>query len=186
MIFSDHYKVVGIGIPKTATRSFAASLSMDYVRVSPGHPTALDVSGDLENRGKVWGDYYSFVITRNPWDRYYSFYNFLVGARKSVPPRRVDPKLIFKAFISQMASQDSFFLDGKGDVMVEHLGDFENLNAEFAHLCGKMGIEERPLQHVNTSKSVATRDELFDDEVVDIIAQKEAVVIGLMGYSYPG
>jgi hypothetical protein len=70
--------------------------------------------------------------------------------------------------------------------MVSHLGDFKNLDDEFALLCGKLDIEMRSLQHVNASNPMVAKEDLFDDEVVDIIAQKESVVIDLMGYNYPG
>jgi hypothetical protein len=186
MIWSESAKIIGVGIPKTATQSLAASLDVDSVSSSRRHSTALQVADDLSKLGKVWGDYYTFVITRNPWDRYYSFYNFLVANSDTILPQRVDPKMVFKSFIEQMDSQDVFFLDRKGEVMVSHLGDFKNLDDEFALLCGKLDIEMRSLQHVNASNPMVAKEDLFDDEVVDIIAQKESVVIDLMGYNYPG
>ncbi len=186
MIYSDHYKVAGIGIPKTATRSLASSIKMNFVAVSPLHKTALEVSQDMAERGKAWDDYYTFTIVRNPWERYWSFYNFLVGNSKNQHnKKRVFPaKAVFKSFLTQMSSQDSFFLDKDGNVMVDHLGDFKNLDSEFSLLCEKMGVEGRCLQHINKSEPVCSWDELFDDDIIGIISEKESCVIDLMGYVY--
>lgn len=187
MIYSPYHKIVGVGIPKTGTVSFSASLRRDDIVAFGRHDTAIKIAGNMARIGEVWGDYYTFTITRNPWDRFYSFYNFTdkddVGRQYR---QSIGPRLAFKEFVAKMKPQDAFFTDEEGNVMVDHVGEFSNLDDEFASLCERVGFQGLSLKHMNAGNYVYSREELFDDEVVDLISQRESFVIDLMGYTYDG
>ena len=94
MLISHSHKFITIDIPKTATRSLRETLVPQNVIDIVGEPrknvdfyqhgTAQQCLKSLRKSNKNFSDYFSFVIVRNPWDRYYSFLNTLKNMRKNI------------------------------------------------------------------------------------------------------
>ena len=86
MLISHKHKFITIDIPKTATRSLRETFVPQNIIDIVGEPnlnadfyqhgTAQQCRNSLQKLNKNFSDYFSFVIVRNPWSRYYSFFKY--------------------------------------------------------------------------------------------------------------
>jgi len=91
---------------------------------------------------------------------------------------------VLKNIILNNNSQDSYFCDESGKIIVDHIAEFENLRNEFVLLCDKLGIQAPTLQHGNKSANSLNMHDIYNQELIDLVAQKEKSVIELKGYKY--
>lgn len=153
--------------------------------------------------------FFKFAFVRNPWDRIVSCYVDKIldrPSRESFMGKKDDlfleypwyrPDLTFKEFVffvsqtpdamsdEHFRSQSSFITDSKGKVFVDFFGKCENLQNDFAHVCGKLSVPLAPLGHVNKTK----RDHYssyYDEETRDLVALRYQDDIRRFGYSFEG
>lgn len=81
-------------------------------------------------------------------------------------------------------SQDSYYCDTNGKIIVDHIASFENIKNEFIFLCDKTGINTVKLQHGNKSSNHLNFYNIYTQELIDLVAEKEKRVIELKGYEY--
>lgn len=94
-----------------------------------------------------------------------------------------DDQTVLKNIILNNSSQDSYYCDQNGEVIVDYIASFENLENEFLLLCDQVGISPPILHHGNkTSSSLDIRD-IYNQELIDLVARKESAVIKLKEYS---
>lgn len=159
----DHkHKCIFIHIPKTAGTSIEKSLGIkkwdpsllrlrkefliDGVLYAPQHLTAVMVRGNKKAK-KWWKDYFKFSIVRHPYTRVLSEFcwvnrhrgpNFKftrVGFNKHL-------KHYYKALDKDhKLSQYSYLHDDDGNLMVDYVAKFENLQEEFRFLKKKLHIQ---------------------------------------------
>tara|TARA_B110000285_G_C14694166_1_gene410455 strand:- start:197 stop:541 length:345 start_codon:yes stop_codon:yes gene_type:complete len=93
---------------------------------------------------------------------------------------------IFEKITENAKSQDAFYCDDNGQVILDHIGKFEDVNAEFESLCGVLDFKGKSLAHLNAnSYSLASYSDIYrDSRLVDYVAKKEAKVIALQGYEF--
>ena len=213
MLFSTQKKFVKIDIPKTASRSYRESLwDTGYLEPFGGsdsgdnrkwqHATFSEMC-DHEDFDKVIDqNYYIHTIVRNPWHRYVSFVNFYL----SIPGK---PYLRFKKIFSDTTkerfqrqykaeellkkiknnrvwkTQIEYITNDKGDIVVENIGKFEDIKNEFSNFCSAVKINEKiDFKHSNKSVPYVTAEDIFNQECIDYIAEKEKPIIDMMGYTY--
>lgn len=214
MLISHKHKFITIDIPKTGTRSFRESL----------HPLGLiDIVGkpfieagfyqhDTANRAKKqfaknnwnWSGYFKFTIVRNPWARYFSFFNYFKSYGEKYLSRdesinwrepeinqgklcvelfeNKDDKTVLKNIILNNDSQDSYYCDENGKIIVDHVATFEDLENEFVFLCDRVGVKTPILQHGNKSSNSPNMHDIYNQELIDLVEQKESGAIKLKGY----
>jgi hypothetical protein len=171
------------------------------------HGTAAECKNSLSNIDLNFNNYYSICFTRNPWGRYFSFFKYCKNkseqfkAQKNLLTEWSNHKIIqgkywasifdqqsdkeiFKNIILDNSSQDTFYYDKNRAIMVNHVADFENLQSEFASFCDKIDINTPKLKHDNQSYSAFSMHDFYDQELIDLVAEKEAGVIELKGYDY--
>ena len=68
--------------------------------------------------------------------------------------------------------------------MVDHIASFEDLSNEFVFLCDQVGIKAPNLQHGNKSSNSPNMHDIYNQELIDFVAQKEKGVIELKDYAY--
>jgi hypothetical protein len=124
---------------------------------------------------KYWQSYFKFAFVRNPWDRLVSWWSMINGYRPQLeagaPPNN------FQRFILQNAStfeeflencdreiidpdggkwiyrnQIDYLIDANGDVMVDFIGRFEDLQKDFAVVASKASGWVQPLSHENKAE----------------------------------
>ena len=153
-----------------------------------------------------WDDYFKFTIVRNPWQRYFSFFKYFksygekyMRGDESINWREPeinqgklcvelfknkDNQTVLKNIILNNNSQDSYFCDESGKIIVDHIAEFEDLQNEFFLLCDKVGIQAPTLQYGNKSSNHLNLYNIYTQELIDLVAEKEKRVITLNSYDY--
>lgn len=163
-------------------------------------------SHDLRNKNfKYFKDSYersfskfSFTFVRNPWDRLVSSYEYLKSGGNNFRDLEDYEKIFSKYgnfrntilnwkqdFFHQIhfKQQLEWICDNNGNVIVDFVGRFENLQQDFDIACDKMQVTRIQLPRVgNISHKHYT--EYYDDETVEIVAQKYAQDIDYFRYKF--
>jgi sulfotransferase famil protein len=166
--------------PRTGLRRLLSHLP---VQESPGevafraHTTARWARMKISPR--VFDSYTAFSVVRNPFDRAVSNYHFLLQRPEHHSHRHVR-QMTFDEYLKFLKgrrwmrdpTQRYRVIDSHGRLLCTPILRFESLQADFANLCGKLGLEVAPsLGHRNPSahrpfheyyERRATRDAVVD------------------------
>lgn len=170
------------------------------------HGSASSARQVFTENGWVWRNYYKWTIARNPWERYFSFFKYFKSYGEKYLSR--DPSIhwglpeinqgkycynlflkssyqtILKNIILNNNSQSSYYFDENGELIVDYIADFENFSNEFHILCKKVEIQTPKLAHENKSINCFNINDIYNQELIDLVADKEEVIIKLKGYKY--
>ena len=169
------------------------------------HGAAIQAKKQFSKNNWNWNDYFKFTIVRNPWSRYFSFFKYFKSygekyLRKDGSINWNEPELnqgklcvelfknkddqtILKNIILNNPSQDSYYCDENGEIIVDHIASFEDLSNEFVFLCKQVGIKTPSLQHGNKSSNSHNMHDIYNQQLIDLVAGKENSVIDLKSYS---
>lgn len=210
MICKD-FKCVFVHIPKVAGQSieyfFYSLLGVKRETLLLGHNedpklgpeelshlTAEEYISFSYMTSAQFNSYYKFSFVRNPWTRLVSEYIF----------NDYISKFEFKDFVfnnfpeidyhddayRHVLPQYEFLYDSGENVLVDFVGRFENLQADFNIVCQKLGIENTTLPHFNPSKkNKALKEykpywEYYDDETKEFVAKFYQKDIETFGYTF--
>ena len=168
----DDLNCIFIHIPKAAGISICRAL---FGNLGGGHTTIrkyelIYPKSDFDQRFK-------FTVVRNPWDRVVSAFYFLKeGGFGDEDPQWIDKHINshkdFESFvINELASeavqeklhfkpQILFLQNDRGEIPVDFIGKFENLNGDLATISKHLGIEAN-LDHNN--KTQGRKDKSYRD-----------------------
>lgn len=148
----------------------------------------------LERKGAE----FSFAFVRNPWDRLASAYEYLKNGGRNQEDYKDYRDLFSKyenfketvlnweeVFFDQIhfKSQSDWICDNDGNIIVDFVGKFENLQQDFDIVCDRIQMPRKKLPHVNkTNRKHYT--EYYDDEIREIVAKKYARDIEYFGYKF--
>ena len=136
--------------------------------------------------------YFKFCFVRNPWDRMLSEY-FYIKKHEGCNCSEDDSRL--KTFDTYLKSslvcswpghaqlQKNFVLNSEGNLQVDFVGRFENLQQDFDIVCNKINIPTPKLPHFNETEH-GRYTEYYDDETREIVAEKYAQDIEYFGYKF--
>ena len=216
MLISHSHKFITIDIPKTGTRSMRMSLEpLEILDIIGGpystkdnpfeqHGSALSAKNQFIKKKWNWQKYYKWIIVRNPWERYFSFFKYfksygekylrrdesinweqvqLNQGKMCVDLFRDNSDIqVLRNIISNHASQDSYYCGANGEIIVDHIASFEDFQNEFIFLCDKVGVNAPTLQHGNKSSNSQKMCEIYNQQLIDLVAKKEKNVIELKRY----
>ena len=157
---------------------------------------------------QTFDDLYKFSFVRNPWTRLLSEYlyrnylhhrSFRHFVLKGLP--RPDWKDEYRHVMPQY---DMLYKDG--ELLVDFVGRFETLPADFEQVCQVLGLENTGLAHRNTSEKRSRRlrrgvrnllflngengkqtlADYYDDDTREAVARIYRKDIETFGYEYPG
>tara|TARA_B100000287_G_scaffold423464_1_gene466760 strand:+ start:113 stop:736 length:624 start_codon:yes stop_codon:yes gene_type:complete len=194
MIINHKYKFVFLHIPKTAGTSITKALSPfcnkwdtilgcdcgpeeivkdDGFKIHK-HSNAQDIKTYMTS--ERWTNYFKFTFVRNPVDRAVSLYEWWKRTDAKWDPETKDAisKMSFKEFVfSRYCSPcQSDFLVGSIEKppKIDFIGKFENLNIDFAYLCGLLDLPRITLERKNSSprEHSDTKDYLDEDITKEI------------------
>jgi hypothetical protein len=134
---------------------------------------------------ETWNRYTTFAFVRNPWDRIVSLYHYQnkINADR-FPLTRESFEVWLKGggtgSIGKLMSE--FICDEHGNVIVDFVGRFESLEADFNKVCDMIGVN-RELPHVNRSVRTDYR-EYYTDETREIVGSIAQADIEMFGYEF--
>lgn len=130
----------------------------------------------------VWRDYFKFVVERNPWDRAISQYWFRMRKLDQHPSMleffQTAPQLL-------MSNLDYYAVDG--DVVVDHIMRYENLEEEIAVLRDRLGLDatfQLPSSNSGWRKDRRPFQEVLGPAERDVIAERCSREIDLLDYDF--
>ncbi|MBK8167104.1 MAG: sulfotransferase family 2 domain-containing protein [bacterium] len=134
-------------------------------------------------------EYFKFAFVRNSWSRVFSWYGNVM--RDEEHRRRVglQAEIPLKEFLLRypeewgLRTQLYWIADSRGDVTLDFVGRFENLDADFAHVCGVLGLPDRALPRLVAGDGRRYVDH-YDAESIDIVRRRYAAEIARFGFEF--
>ncbi|BCO09763.1 hypothetical protein GF1_21390 [Desulfolithobacter dissulfuricans] len=136
-----------------------------------------------------YSSYFKFTFVRNPWARIYSMYRNIMNDEIHMHNYGVDKNCTFNQFISKWAgkrmlrSQVHYLKNFKGEIPLDFIGRFENLDEDFKYVCRKIGACNISLPHKNKGSGGGYRAH-YDEVSENIVANVYREEIELFGYSF--
>jgi len=183
-------KAIFIHIPRTGGTSLRTALGGRVGRVVWSHGSALAIKPIVGD----WEDRFKFSFVRNPWERVASWYVYF----KSLSILPLKP---FKYYVLS----DNFFMENKhspefvyidpftqkhylatpsGEILVDFIGRFENIEEDFIRLCESLDFTPPTLPKLNSVGGDYRK--MYTDEMVERVAQRCKWDIDTFGYKWEG
>ena len=179
---SDKY--IFVAVPKTGSSTINSILAGHTPKP---HLDIMEIKESVSD--DIFSEYFKFGFVRNPWDRAVSLYHRQEGIQ-------LRDRMSFEEFIdyhnyatdtcihpTQKKHQLDFFTNKSGNVIVDFIGRFENLQQDFNVICDKIGIPIQELPHVNKSQH-KHYIEYYTEKTRQIVAKKYAKDIEYFGYEF--
>jgi len=158
------------------------------------HAKASDAKRELPP--EVFKRYFKFAFVRNPWDQLVSMYHFIL--REPEAPKHDQVKALgsFDAFVDWAVAtpepfpkglpklQSEMITDAGGNLLVDFVGAYENLEEDFDEITRILGIRA-VLPHVNRSAHRDYRDH-YNDRTCAVVAEHFRPDIERFAYSFDG
>ncbi len=134
----------------------------------------------------IWDDYYKFCIERNPWDKVLSHYHMMRHRyyRKHSKELSLDEYLaVYDKFSDYLK-----YADADGDLLVDRVVKYENLNKELRPILNHLGIDFGGDFGVR-AKSLFRTDSrhyraVLTEPQARLISERFSREIKLLGYTY--
>ncbi len=134
-----------------------------------------------------WSRYFKFCFVRNPWSRAVSLYHFHRKnpdkARWALAQESFDDWVRGGGTGTAQSLMSDFIRDPDGRVLVDFVGRYENLTADFHVVCERLKLPRAVLPHLNQSTTGDYR-QLYTNETRDIVALWCARDIAEFGYEF--
>lgn len=177
------------------------------------HATIKQVKNGFEELGLNINEYFKYSRVRNPWKRLASlvFYTIQkaeqyeqllsnkieitdcviknIGAMKRdhnqwFNNHKGNHQSLLRAIITNIPDQSSFILNN-GVNAIDMIGRFEDFDKSFQNFCTTVGISPIPkLTHGNKGKYNMPWRDIYTQELIDMVAQKEKWVIDKFNYDF--
>jgi hypothetical protein len=155
----------------------------------------------LLNKGlisrEVWDKYFKFIIVRNPWDRAYSDYVWMIKHLKAYDNffNFINAKGVFKETLTVRnkyyrgdhlnKQKDYFFINGE-EINYDQVLKFENLKGELSLLKEKLNLD---VDFFEASKNISNKkyekyDHFFNTERRCLVQNTYSEDIEYLNYSY--
>lgn len=179
----DHQnKIIFCHIPKTGGSSIESSFGLrkDHLYLK-------------ELRGYQKNHYRSFSFVRNPWDRIVSSFCFSKKpAEVFAENNRAEfENYVYKSYFEikdpakkEMDPQTWWIKNGYGEIDVDFIGRFENLNSDFIEMQKKFKISLPPIPHVNKTIRDHYSKYYSSKQLVLLVEDMYREEVELFGYSF--
>ncbi len=138
--------------------------------------------------------YFKFSIVRNPWSRVFSCYCNLMKDEIHRSNLRITQDLTFNQFVAQYLEHkylDNLFFKPQtywlknftGEINLDYICRFENLEQDFAKVCKILNLGEIKLPHKLKGATKDYRQE-YKYKSITIVGEKYQEEIEMFGYSF--
>jgi Sulfotransferase family len=161
------------------------SFSHHRLKEFPVHIMARDLKEQLP--AAFFDSAFKFGFVRNPWDWQVSLYHFVVGTPEHPQHDLLKSLHSFKEYVEYLVQQPKvlqrdYLSDSKGNLLVDFVGRYESLAADFRHVCRTLRVKASLPWH-NTSRHVDYRS-YYDDRTRSLIEDYFAEDIETFGYTF--
>lgn len=137
---------------------------------------------------EMFDEYYKFAFVRNPWSWLVSIYHRILGTPTHRHQERFSRMKGFGEFVDfeiarNKRFQHTFVLGKEDEMLVDFLGRFERLQADFDRVCEHLSIEPVELPRLGGRKQVDYR-EMYDDATRDKVARHWRKDVELFQYEF--
>jgi hypothetical protein len=152
--------------------------------------------------------YFKFAFVRNPWDRLYSLYNFMVNSEEinrggHIFDQDEAHRRGFKWFllenrmkstrvrlygvdvnVCQQITPQMDWISENDKLIVDYVGTYENLQQDFAVISNQIGTTEPlPWKNKYTDKRYV---DAYDNEMIEFVEKVHAKDIKMFNYTFDG
>jgi len=199
MLVSEKNKFIFIHIQKTAGNSITEFLKNNIPDLKPilnKHDFAIQGKHKL---GDQWDDYFKFAFVRNPWDRLVSWYSMIKdkNQKNKFGKYVTENSSNFEEFIKNCTdiiqdndgiksaefNQLDYLIDENGNIIVDFIGRFENLEEDFNKIIKKLNMPELKLPILNSSKHEDYK-KYYNEETKKIIEKRFKKDIDFFKYKF--
>ncbi|PCI28602.1 MAG: sulfotransferase [SAR324 cluster bacterium] len=143
------------------------------------HAKASDAQKELPD--EIFNKFYKFAFVRNPWDWQISMYYFILKEKTHIRHQLVQSMKGFDEYLEWVIEtkkpfprgttklQKEVITDSEGNMLVDFVGKFETLGADFQQVCRTLGIEAA-LPHLNNTKHRDYRS-YYNDKTKKMVAE---------------
>lgn len=183
-------KYIFIHINKTGGTSINKALGLKGRR----HFTVSEIIQKI-GKNKV-SSCFVFVVVRNPWAKVVSHYNYRIKTNQT---SMRDNSISFTKWVQQtygpkknrfyynnpkmFLPQSEWIKDENGNILIDKIIRFENLNDDFLEMTKFLGFKNISLPKINKTKKVDYRD-YYNDRTKKIIEEWFSEDIRLFNYSF--
>lgn len=213
-MISHKYKCIFIHIPKTAGSSINSFFhpeakfhfeNADYDRLfgwckkrrlHMQHATAKQLLETELISQEIWNSYFKFTFVRNPWDRAYSDYLWMMkfakvkGSFKDYILERGAFESILNdntknSFLGDHALCQKDFFDVSGTYELDFIGRFESFDVDIAEVLHRINIPKKFDKNLNKSKRKYKHYSHFYSNIKrDLVYSKYKDDVDLFNYSF--
>lgn len=215
-VILHQYKVIYFDTPKVACSSIRYALA-DLLEIKVAPQVGIHAKDSLPHVDKKtlfdeYQDYFKFSFVRNPWDRLLSCYsekirddklnnnNFTNGVANSIGKHGVFRSgMSFEDFVDALntipdhkadphfRSQYALLSNKAGELFLDFIGRFENLEEDFDKVCNLAGMSKTNLPHKNKSPmKKANYVDYYTEKTRDFVFQRYAKDIEVFEYKFEG
>lgn len=197
----DYYKCIFIHIPKTAGLSVSKALFGNFAG------THLNIDHYLTSFGRhTVMNYFKFTFVRNPWDRLYSAFSFIKSGGLNEDDKAFEQQYLsdchdFNTFIMEWMDEENMLMywhfmpqyhfitsiQDRSRILVDFIGRYENLEADFAQVCSKLHVKKPVLNPINVTKPAIRKyayNEMYTPEMRHKVACLYHRDIDMFGYTF--
>jgi hypothetical protein len=151
----------------------------------PSHITASEIIDEVGR--EKFDSFFSFAIVRNPWDWQVSLYKFMLKETNHHQHDLVKSFANFDEYIKWRCKekgglQKDFIYSDDDELLVDFVGKFETLDADFETICSRIGISTS-LPKLNSS-STEPYQQFYTDETKELVKRTFNADVTLFKYDF--
>lgn len=137
----------------------------------------------------LYDTYFKFSFVRNSWSRAFSWYKNVIRDETHQRKLKVSSECSLKEFLRGykhnwgLRSQLFWLKNAQGEIPMDFVGRFENLEKDFSIVCDQLGITDKQLPDLLVTERTNYTD-YYDQESIDMVYKIYQQEINLFKFEY--
>ena len=144
---------------------------------------------------EIFQNLFKFAFVRNPWDLQVSSYHHIRRERPHLMAGhekfenflryKLDPERPYQYHIdTSIELQSEYLINLNGKIIVDFIGRFEDIDADFQEACRRIGIKPSKLTHRRKARNRVDYRRYYTDETARLIADRFKPDIDQFDYKF--